>query len=31
VTLEFIPDEPSIDDTESPLDDLRRIINEEPS
>lgn len=31
VTLEFIPDEPSIDEPESPLDDLRRIMNEEPS
>ncbi|HEY9804511.1 MAG TPA: KGK domain-containing protein [Leptolyngbyaceae cyanobacterium] len=28
VTLEFIPDEPIVEE-ESPLDDLRRIINEE--
>lgn len=31
VTLEFIPDEPSINEPESPLDDLRRMINEETS
>ncbi len=29
ITLEFIPDEPEIIKPESPLDDLRRMINEE--
>lgn len=28
VTLEFIPDEPNITEPESPLDDIRRMINE---
>jgi len=31
ITLEFIPDEPEIIESESPLDDLRRMINEENS
>jgi len=31
VTLEFIPEEPEITNTESPLDDLRRMINEDNS
>ncbi|MBD2344282.1 KGK domain-containing protein [Anabaena subtropica] len=28
VTIEFIPDESIVNETESPLDDLRRMINE---
>ncbi|AFY46505.1 KGK domain protein [Nostoc sp. PCC 7524] len=28
VTLEFIPDQPNIPEPESPLDDLRRMMNE---
>ncbi|BAY71606.1 KGK domain-containing protein [Anabaena sp. FACHB-709] len=31
VTLEFIPDEPPTHESESPLDDLRRMIDEETS
>lgn len=31
VTLEFVPDEPNINEQDSPLDDLRRMINEEAS
>lgn len=31
VTLEFISEEPEITNTESPLDDLRRMINEDNS
>ncbi|MBE9003596.1 KGK domain protein [Fortiea sp. LEGE XX443] len=29
ITLEFIPDQPEIAELESPLDDLRRLIQEE--